>query len=268
VPPALIGLDEFQLAIPWRGGLHQSPPPLHQPGPVCGKLGSLVEDFSANGKVSLNWLSHPRGQVQPRIGYRIRCLGIRTSGHYLWCPHREHDFQLHLCPDGHWRTLTFRSYGCLLYDFRSTSPEAFTCTRCFQQTRDSTIYGRAEASHSGSHALIRHLLCSVLCSTRQLQFFPRRTAPGLLKECQHRRYLVVDLLHGSFRGAVDNCPVFQLLEGKAPGNKSIAQGLCSTADFHGAELLGRAILAVDRRRRPSCRQKNTDAARPNRRLRR
>ena len=39
---------------------------------MCGKLGSLVEDFSANGKVSLNWLSHPRGQVQlifkgPRI---------------------------------------------------------------------------------------------------------------------------------------------------------------------------------------------------------
>jgi hypothetical protein len=23
--PALIGLDELQLAIPWRGGLHQSP---------------------------------------------------------------------------------------------------------------------------------------------------------------------------------------------------------------------------------------------------
>jgi len=64
LPPALIGLDEFQLVIPWRGGLHQSPPPLHQPGPVCGKLGSLVEDFSANGKVSLNWLSHPRGQAQ------------------------------------------------------------------------------------------------------------------------------------------------------------------------------------------------------------
>ena len=106
---------------------------------------------------------------------------------------------------------------------------------------------RVISNSSGSHALIRHPLCSVLCSTRQLQFFSRRTAPGLLKECQHRRYLVVDLLHGSFRGAVDNCPVVQLLEGKAPGNKSIAQGLCSTADFHGAELLGRAnwpLIAV------------------------
>jgi hypothetical protein len=64
LPPALIGLDEFQLAIPWRGGLHQSPPPLHQPRPVCCKLASLVEPISANGKVSLNWSSHPRGQAQ------------------------------------------------------------------------------------------------------------------------------------------------------------------------------------------------------------
>jgi len=39
------------------------PPPLYQPGPVCGKLGSLVDEFSANGKLSLNWLSHARGQV-------------------------------------------------------------------------------------------------------------------------------------------------------------------------------------------------------------
>jgi len=31
LPPALIGLDELQLVIPCRVGLHQSPPPLHQP---------------------------------------------------------------------------------------------------------------------------------------------------------------------------------------------------------------------------------------------
>src|ERR1700758_3918215 len=41
--PALIGLDEFQLAIPWRVALQQGPPPLHQPGAVCSKLGSPVE---------------------------------------------------------------------------------------------------------------------------------------------------------------------------------------------------------------------------------
>src|SRR5262249_53297144 len=46
--PALIGCDEFQLAIPWRIGLHQSPPPLHQPGAVCSKLGSPVEEFADN----------------------------------------------------------------------------------------------------------------------------------------------------------------------------------------------------------------------------
>jgi hypothetical protein len=62
--PALIGLDEFRLAIPRQVGLHQSPPPLHQPGAVCCKLGLLVESFAANGKLSLNCLSHPRGQAQ------------------------------------------------------------------------------------------------------------------------------------------------------------------------------------------------------------
>ena len=62
--PALIGLDEFQLAIPRRVGLHQSPPPLYQPGAVCSKLGFPVELFTANGKLSLNCLSHPRGQAQ------------------------------------------------------------------------------------------------------------------------------------------------------------------------------------------------------------
>ena len=62
--PALIGLDEFQLAIPRRDALQQGPPPLHQPGPVCSKLGLPVEYFAANGKLSLNCLSHPRGQAQ------------------------------------------------------------------------------------------------------------------------------------------------------------------------------------------------------------
>jgi hypothetical protein len=62
--PALIGLDEFRLAIPWRDALQQGPPPLHQPGAVCGKLSSPVEPFAANGKLSLNCLSHPRGQAQ------------------------------------------------------------------------------------------------------------------------------------------------------------------------------------------------------------
>jgi len=61
--PALIGCDEFQLVIPWRDALQQGPPPLHQPGVACSKLGSPVEPFAANGKLSLNCLSHPRGQA-------------------------------------------------------------------------------------------------------------------------------------------------------------------------------------------------------------
>jgi hypothetical protein len=62
--PALIDLDEFRLAIPRRDALQQGPPPLPQPGAACSKLGSSVEHFSSNGKLSLNWLSHPRGQAQ------------------------------------------------------------------------------------------------------------------------------------------------------------------------------------------------------------
>jgi len=62
--PALIGLEEFQLANPRRGGLHQSPPPLHQPGAACITLGLPVEHSAASGELSLNCLSHLRGQAQ------------------------------------------------------------------------------------------------------------------------------------------------------------------------------------------------------------
>ena len=62
--PALIGLDEFRLAIPWWDALQQGPPPLHQPEAVCSTLSLPVEEFTANGELSLNCLSHPRGQAQ------------------------------------------------------------------------------------------------------------------------------------------------------------------------------------------------------------
>jgi len=53
----------FQLAIPWPVALQQSRPPLHQLRASVhqGPLG--VEKFSVNGTLSLNCLSHPRGQV-------------------------------------------------------------------------------------------------------------------------------------------------------------------------------------------------------------
>ena len=67
LPPALIGLDEFRLAFPRRDALQQRLPPLHQPGAVSSKLGLPVEHFSLNGEVSLNRLSHARGQRRKRL---------------------------------------------------------------------------------------------------------------------------------------------------------------------------------------------------------
>ena len=48
--PALIGTMSFQLAIPWRVALPQSPPPLHQPASECDKVVLPVEIFAANGE--------------------------------------------------------------------------------------------------------------------------------------------------------------------------------------------------------------------------
>ena len=53
----------FQLAIPWRVGLHQSPPPLHQPGAIMKQRAAAGRQKPANGQLCLNYLSHPRGQA-------------------------------------------------------------------------------------------------------------------------------------------------------------------------------------------------------------
>src|SRR5689334_20453029 len=55
--PALIGLDEFQLANPRRGGLHQSAPPLHQPGQHALHSVCRSSILAASGELSLNCLS-------------------------------------------------------------------------------------------------------------------------------------------------------------------------------------------------------------------
>ena len=54
----------FQLAIPWRVALPQSPPPLHQPGTIMQQTTVAGHQKPANGQLCLNYLSHPRGQVQ------------------------------------------------------------------------------------------------------------------------------------------------------------------------------------------------------------
>ena len=54
----------FQLAIPWRVALPQSPPPLHQPGAIMQQRAAAGNQKPANGQLCLNYLSHPRGQAQ------------------------------------------------------------------------------------------------------------------------------------------------------------------------------------------------------------
>ncbi len=60
----------FQLAIPWRVALPQSPPPLHQPGAIMHERTAAGHQKPANAQLCLNYLSHPRGQAQviPRSG--------------------------------------------------------------------------------------------------------------------------------------------------------------------------------------------------------
>ena len=55
----------FQLAIPWRVALPQSPPLLHQPGASMHERAAAGQQKPANGQLCLNYLSHPRGQAHP-----------------------------------------------------------------------------------------------------------------------------------------------------------------------------------------------------------
>ena len=47
----------FQLAIPWRVALPQSPPPLHQPGAIMKQRAAAGQQKPANGQLCLNYLS-------------------------------------------------------------------------------------------------------------------------------------------------------------------------------------------------------------------
>src|SRR5271163_2056115 len=62
--PRLIPSMSLQLAIPRRGGLHQSPPPLHQPRTTLAEIGRNEHQNPANGKLSKCNLSQPRGSPQ------------------------------------------------------------------------------------------------------------------------------------------------------------------------------------------------------------
>jgi hypothetical protein len=60
----LIGLDEFQPAIPWQVALQQSLPPLSRPRAILQNKTSPYNDFAANGDNLLNFVSQPKGAVQ------------------------------------------------------------------------------------------------------------------------------------------------------------------------------------------------------------
>ena len=62
--PALIGLDEFQPAIPWQVALPQSLPPLRRLRAILQNQTSLYNDISANGDNPLNSVSQPKGALQ------------------------------------------------------------------------------------------------------------------------------------------------------------------------------------------------------------
>src|SRR5215469_12126807 len=63
--PVLIGLDEFQPAIPWQVALQQSLPPLSRPRAILQNKTSPYNDFAANGDNLLNFVSQPKGAVHP-----------------------------------------------------------------------------------------------------------------------------------------------------------------------------------------------------------
>src|SRR5215472_6079240 len=69
--PVLIGLDEFQPAIPWQVALQQSLPPLRRPRAILQNKTSPYNDFAANGDNLLNFVSQPKGAVQSRVLVRI-----------------------------------------------------------------------------------------------------------------------------------------------------------------------------------------------------
>jgi len=62
--PVLIGLDEFQPAIPWQVALQQSLPPLSRPRTILQNKTSPYNDLSANGDNSLNSVSQHKGALQ------------------------------------------------------------------------------------------------------------------------------------------------------------------------------------------------------------
>jgi hypothetical protein len=63
--PVLIGLDEFQPAIPRQVALQQSLPPLRRPRTILQNKTPPYNDLSATGNNPLNSVSHHKGSLHP-----------------------------------------------------------------------------------------------------------------------------------------------------------------------------------------------------------
>jgi hypothetical protein len=79
--PVLIGVDEFQPAIPWQDALQQSLPPLRRPRAILQNQTSPYNDFSANGDNPLYSVSQPKGALQIESRGRDRGRVRRRERH-------------------------------------------------------------------------------------------------------------------------------------------------------------------------------------------
>jgi len=78
--PRLIVSMSFQLAIPGRVALPQSPLPLHQPRASMHERATAGHQKPANGQLCLNYLSHPRWQAQSLPTWLPAAKWSATSG--------------------------------------------------------------------------------------------------------------------------------------------------------------------------------------------
>ena len=74
--PVLIGLDEFQPAIPWQVALQQSLPPLRRPRTILQNKTSPYNDLSANGNKPLKLRVSAQGCTPGTISFPSPVLGL------------------------------------------------------------------------------------------------------------------------------------------------------------------------------------------------
>jgi hypothetical protein len=76
--PPLIAVDEPPAGYSWQVALQQSPLPLHQPELYCQSSTAPDNASAANGEMSLNWLSQPRGPLHFSVTGNLKLLRARS----------------------------------------------------------------------------------------------------------------------------------------------------------------------------------------------